>query len=189
MKILISILLAALSFTPLISLADTEGDIWKKLKNGGLVVLMRHTHTTVKDTKPLLRDPSCVKERNLSDKGKKVAARIGNMFKTNGVSVSNVLTSPYCRTSDTGKIAFGSSQPVDYLTVLEALPTEQAEANTEILMETIGSYSGKGNLVLVTHAPNINAVSFENVEMGAFLVFQPMGGGEFDEIGKINLAP
>ena len=189
MKTLISILLSILSFQPLICFADKEGEIWEKLKNGGLVVLMRHTHTIVKDTKPLLRDPTCVKERNLSEKGKKVAARIGNMFKTKGVSVSKVLTSPYCRTSDTGKIAFGSSQPAKYLTVLEALPQEQAEANTEQLMQKIGSYSGSGNLVLVTHAPNINAVSFENVEMGAFLVFQPMGGGEFDEIGKINLAP
>jgi len=172
-KILISILLFILSFQPLNSFADAEGDIWEKLKNGGLVVLMRHTHTTVKDTKPLLRDPSCVKERNLSEKGKKVAARIGSMFTTKGVPVSGVLTSPY----------------FDYLTVLEALPLEQAEANTEQLMQKIGSYSGKGNLILVTHAPNINAVSFENVEMGAFLVFQPMGGDEFDEIGKINLAP
>jgi len=188
-KILISILLFILSFQPLNSFADAEGDIWEKLKNGGLVVLMRHTHTTVKDTKPLLRDPSCVKERNLSEEGKKVAARIGQAFTTKGVPVSNILASPYCRTSDTGKIAFGSSQPVDYLTVLEALPQEQADANTEQLMQKIGSYSGKGNLILVTHAPNINAVSFENVEMGAFLVFQPMGGDEFDEIGKINLAP
>ena len=189
MKTLISILLTILFFQPLISFADAEGEIWGKLKNGGLVVLMRHTHTTVKDTKPLLRDPSCVKERNLSEKGKKVAARIGKLFTTKGVSVSKVLTSPYCRTSDTGKIAFGSSQPVEYLTVLEALSQEQAESNTEQLMQKIGSYSGKGNLILVTHAPNINAVSFENVEMGAFLVFKPMGGDEFDEIGKINLAP
>lgn len=188
MKILISILLAALSFTPLISLADAEGDIWEKLKNGGLVVLMRHTHTTVKDTKPLLRDPSCVKERNLSEKGKKVATRIGKMFATKGVPVGKILASPYCRTTDTANIAFGSSQPVEFLTVLEALPQEQAEENTEQLTQKIGSYSGDGNLVLVTHAPNISAVSFESVEMGAFLVLQPMGGGEFEEIGIINLA-
>ena len=188
MKTLISILLFTLSFQPLISFADTEGEIWEKLKNGGLVVLMRHTHTSVKDTKPLLRDPSCVKERNLSEAGKKEAARIGNMFATKGVLVSKVLTSPYCRTADTANIAFGSSQPVEFLTVLEALPQKQAEANTEQLTQKIGSYSGSGNLILVTHAPNISAVSFENVEMGAFLVLQPMGGGEFEEIGIINLA-
>jgi phosphohistidine phosphatase SixA len=188
MKILISIFLAILSFQPSMSSADTEGDIWGKLKNGGLVVLMRHTHTSVKDTKPLLRDPSCVRERNLSETGKKEAARIGKMFATKGVPVSKVLTSPYCRTMDTAKIAFGSSQPVEFLTVLEALPWEQAEENTVKLTQKIGSYSGSGNLVLVTHAPNINAISFETVEMGAFLVLQPAGGHEFEEIGIINLA-
>ena len=188
MKILISILLFTLSFQPILSFSDVEGEIWEKLKNGGLVVLMRHTHTSVKDTKPLLRDPTCVNERNLSEVGKKEATRIGNMFSTKGVLVSKVLTSPYCRTADTANIAFGSGQPVEFLTVLEALSQKQADANTEQLTQKIGSYSGRGNLILVTHAPNISAVSFENIEMGAFLVLQPMGGGEFEEIGIINLA-
>ena len=72
--------------------------------------------------------------------------------------------------------------------MLEALPQNQAEANTEKLTQKIGSYSGTENLILVTHAPNINAVSFESVEMGAFLVLQPKGDHEFEEIGIINLA-
>jgi phosphohistidine phosphatase SixA len=187
MKIFISILLAILSFQASVSFSETEEQIWRKLKNGGLVVLMRHTSTVQKDN-PLLRDLSCLKERKLSEKGKKEAARIGEMFITNEVPIKKVLTSPYCRTTDTAKIAFSRGQPAEFLSVLEALPQEQANANTEQLTEKIGSYSGNGNLILVTHAPNINAVSFEIVEMGAFLVLQPMGNGEFEEIGKINLA-
>lgn len=187
MKISISILLAILSFQPSVSISETEGKVWKKLKNGGLVVLMRHTSTVQKDN-PLFRDPSCLKERKLSEKGKKQAARIGEMFATKGVPIKKVLTSPYCRTTDTAKIAFSRGQPAEFLSVLEALPQEQAEANTDQLMQKIGSYSGNGNLILVTHAPNINAVSFEIVEMGEFLVLQPMGDDEFEVIGKINLA-
>lgn len=187
MKIFNSILFAILSFQPSVSFSDTDGKIWEKLKNGGLVVLLRHT-SVKEESNGLLRDPSCLKERNLSEKGKKEAVRIGEMFTAKGVKVEQVLTSPYCRTTDTAKIAFGKGQPAEFLYVLEALPQEQAEANTEQLSQRIGSYSGKGNLVLVTHAPNINAVSFETVEKGAFLVLQPMGDSEFEEIGKINLA-
>jgi phosphohistidine phosphatase SixA len=187
MKTFISILLAILSFLPTMSFSDTDGKIWGKLKNGGLVVLVRHTSTVQKDN-PLLRDSSCLKERKLSEKGKKEAARIGEMFTAKGALINKVLTSPYCRTVHTAKIAFGSGQPVEFLSVLEALTQEQAEANTDQLTQKIGSYSGNGNLILVTHAPNINAVSFEIVEMGAFLVLQPMGDDEFEEVGKINLA-
>jgi len=185
MKIFNSILFAILSFQPSVSFSDTDGKIWEKLKNGGLVVLMRHT--SVEKGNGLLRDSSCLKERNLSEKGKKEAARIGETFIAKGVKVEQVLTSPYCRTADTAKIAFGKGQPAEFLYVLEAPAQEQAEANTEQLSQKIGSYSGSGILVLVTHAPNINAVSFETVEKGAFLVLQPMGDSEFEEIGIINL--
>lgn len=186
MKIFISILLAIFSLQPSVSFSESEENIWEKLKNGGLVVLMRHTSTNQK-ANPLLRDPSCLKERKLSEKGKKEAAIIGEMFTAKGVPIEKVLTSPYCRTTDTAKIAFSSGQPAEFLSLLEALPQDQAETNTNLLTKKISRYSGKGNLILVTHSPNINAVSFESVEMGAFLVLKPLNDGEYDEIRKINL--
>ena len=174
---------------PLSGYADEEGKIWKKLQKGGLVVLMRHA--SVNQGKevgnPLLRDPSCLKERNLSDKGKREAARIGEKFVANNIPIESVLTSPYCRTIETAKIAFDRAQPVEFLSLLEALPEEKAEANSETLMRRIGSYSGKGNLVLITHRPNISAVTFEGIEKGAFLILKPAGGDKFEEIGKIEL--
>lgn len=187
MKIIISILFVILSFLPSVSFSDTDEKIWEKLKVGGLVVLMRHT-TTLKENNPLLRDPSCSKERKLSHKGKKEAARIGKNFTDKRVPIYKVLTSPYCRTRDSGNIAFARSEAAEFLSLLEALPQKKAEANTETLRKKIGSYTGRGNLVLVTHAPNINTVSFDSVEMGAFLVLRPMGDDEFEEVGKINLA-
>lgn len=187
MKYFISVLFVILSLQPSVSFSDTEEKIWEKLKAGGLVVLMRHT-TTLKENNPLLQDPSCLKERMLSGKGKKEAERIGKSFIAQGVPVNKVLVSPYCRTTEAGKIAFAKVEPAKFLSLLEALPQKQAEANTKTLRQQIGSYTGSGNLVLVTHAPNINTVSFDSIEMGAFLVLQPMGDGEFEELGKINLS-
>ena len=190
MKINFICFFTLISLQPSITFAETETQLWEKLKNGGLVVLMRHA--SVKKGRqygnPLLRDPSCVNERKLSDKGKHQAAQIGKVFSSKGVPVEQVLNSPYCRTTDTARIAFNKSQPVEFLSLLEVLSQTQVQANTEKLSQKIGSYSGKGNLILISHAPNINAISFETVEPAAFIVLTPMGGNEFEEIGKIKPA-
>lgn len=178
------------SFMPSTGVAASEAEIWQKLAGGGLVVLMRHatTNTGKGSGAPLMRDPSCLKERKLSSKGKKEAAQIGKMFVSKGVSVGDVLVSPYCRTTNTAKIAFGRGTATDFLSLLEVLSGEQADKFTEQLSRKIGSYSGSKNLVLVTHGPNIDAVSFDLVAQGAFLVFKPTGKDTFEEIGIINIA-
>jgi len=185
MKHYIFLLTASLTLLPSPGFADSQ-EIWNKLKTGGLVVLMRHM-SVIKENNPLLRDASCAKERKLSAKGKKQAANIGKAFRDKNIPIEKVLTSPYCRTTDTADITFGKSQPANFLSVLHALTAKQADQYTEQLTTTIGSYKGKGNLVFVTHEPNIAAIAFEQVEMGAFLVLQPTGEQEFDELGKIKL--
>ena len=182
--------LALLPLQPSISFADTEDKLWEKLKNGGLVILMRHASVEKgkQHGNPLLRDPSCVNERKLSDKGKQQASQIGKTFTSKGIPIEQVLNSPYCRTTDTAIIAFNKSQPVEFLSLLEVLSQSQAEASSKKLSLRIGSYSGKGNLIMVSHAPNINAISFETIEPAAFIVLSPMGGDEFEEIGSINPA-
>ena len=52
----------------------------------------------------------------------------------------------------------------------------------------LGSYSDEGNLVLVTHEPNISAVSFELVKHLDFLVIEPKGGSEFEELGVVRFS-
>ena len=178
------------SFATSTDVAASEAEIWQKLTGGGLVVLMRHASTNRGEGSgaPLIRDPSCSTERMLSSQGRKEAALIGQMFTAKGIPVGDVRASPYCRTTDTAQIAFGRSTPTDFLSVLHALSEEQAEIYTEQLTVKIGSYSGSKNLVLVTHAPNIDAVSFDPVAQGAFLVLEPTGNDTFEEIGIIDIA-
>lgn len=189
-QIIIVFNLILFSFVPSTGIAASEAEIWQRLAGGGLVVLMRHTTTNTGEdsNNPLVRDPSCVSERKLSAKGKTQAAKIGEMFASFGVAVGDVLASPYCRTTDTAKTAFGRSTPADFLSLLEVLSDEQADASTEQLSHKIGSHLGSKNLILVTHAPNITAVSFDPVAMGAFAVFKPTGGETFEEVGIIDIA-
>lgn len=163
--------------------------VWQALKGGGQVVLMRHTTPEQGPGKgnALLRDATCAKERNLSQQGKNEAARVGQAFKSRGIPIGEVLSSPYCRTQDTARIAFGSTTPADILSLSEVLAQAEVSRNTAEALNLIGKHSGKTNLTLVTHEPNIAAITFELLEQGAFLVLKPRGGSEFDVVGKIRL--
>jgi hypothetical protein len=42
--------------------------------------------------------------------------------------------------------------------------------------------------VLVTHEPNISAVSFEIVRHLDMVIFEPKGGADFEELGVIRFS-
>lgn len=183
------IVAAALAVSTLaIAPAKASDELWSKLAEGGKVVLMRHASVVAgrDGGNSLLRDPSCKKERNLSDEGRKEAKAIGERFRARGIPLADVRYSPYCRTTETAKIAFGTGSEADFLSLLEVLPPDAASAQTAKLNEIIGSYAGKGNLMLVTHEPNINAVSFEIMKPADFIVLQPKGGSNFEELGVVR---
>ncbi len=163
--------------------------IWGKLEDGGLVILMRPpaVKTGEEGSDSLLRDPSCESKENLSETGKKNAIRIRKQFKSRGVPIESVLASPDCLAKETAKTAFGQVESVDFLSSMKTISEQQADSYTAQLERRIGSYSGKGNLVLVTHELNINAISFQTLEEGYFLVLNPMGKNEFEEIGIYRL--
>jgi phosphohistidine phosphatase SixA len=168
--------------------ASGNDELWSELEGGGKVVLMRHAPVErgADRGNPLLRDPSCKGERNLSSQGQSDAAEVGRRFREHGVPVEEVLHSPFCRTTETAKRAFGTATAVEYLSLLEILSAEEAAQQTERLNRTIGSYAGEGNLILVTHEPNINSVSFETIRHLDFVVLDPAGEAEFEELGVIR---
>lgn len=168
--------------------ARADDTLWARLAEGGKVVLMRHASVVEgrNSGNSLLRDPSCKGERNLSDQGRQEAKAIGEQFRVHNIPIEAVRHSPYCRTAETAKLAFGRGSEAAYLSLLEVLGTEAAAAQTATLNQVIGSYAGKGNLILVTHEPNINAVSFEMMKPADFVVLQPKGGSEFEELGVVR---
>lgn len=168
--------------------ARADDTLWVRLAEGGKVVLMRHASVVEgrNGGNSLLRDPSCKGERNLSDKGRQEAKAVGEQFRVRGIPIETVRHSPYCRTTEMAKLAFGKGSEAGYLSLLEVLGAEAQAAQTAELNQIIGSHAGKGNLVLVTHEPNINAVSFEMMSPADFVVLQPKGGSEFEELGVIR---
>lgn len=182
---------AAISLVTFLALdAAAAQDLWAALEDGGKVVLMRHApvEAGADAGHSLIRDPSCRSERNLSVDGRRQARELGSRFAEHQVPVSEVHHSPFCRAAETANLAFGSAVPADYLSLLEILEPEEAERRTAELSRVIGSYAGTGNLILITHEPNISAVSFDVVKHLDMVIFEPQGDADFEELGVIRFS-
>jgi phosphohistidine phosphatase SixA len=180
----IVVLLATLSAG--LALADDES-VWAALKQGGKVILLRHAHVEIREGIGRLSPGHCEEEVNLSARGVDQAEHIGSAFRARGIPVGRILTSPYCRCIDTGKLAFGSATPVEYLRAPGTVSEDQAKANQEREVQEILKHRGPANLVIITHDLNISNVVLEDpVPMGEFFVLEPKGT-TFDIIGSINL--
>ena len=176
--------LLAISAGP--AFADDE-QVWAALSQGGKVVLLRHTHVDMREGIGHLAPGNCAEEVNLSPRGIEQANRIGEAFRAHGVTVGEVLTSPYCRCIDTGKLAFGLATPVRYLMPPGVLSDNQARLNQERVLQDIQSHRSSSTLVLITHDLNISNIVLEpSIAMSDFFVLQP-NGTDFDVIGKIRM--
>lgn len=168
------------------TLADDE-PVWAALKQGGKVILLRHTHVDIREGIGRLAPGNCAAEVNLSTSGVEQAKRIGEAFRAHGISIGEVLASPYCRSMDTGRLAFGRATAVQYLMPPGVVSDSQAKLNNESVLQEILKHRVSSNLVMITQDLNISNILLEiTVHMGEFFVVQPRGA-DFDVIGKIRM--
>jgi len=179
-------LVGLLALSPERTFADDER-VWAALKQGGKVILLRHTHVDVREGIGRLAPGNCAEEVNLSSRGVEQANHIGEAFRAHGIAIGEVLTSPYCRCIDTGRLAFGRATAVQYLEPPGVVSEDQAKLDQERVVQEILKHHDSSNLVMITHDLNIaNVVLEDTVPMGEFFVVQP-NGADFDVIGKVRM--
>ncbi|MET0170716.1 MAG: histidine phosphatase family protein [Aliihoeflea sp.] len=152
------LIMTILSFALALPAAATEAG-WALLRNGGQVVLLNHANAPGA-TEPASFDiDSCRTQRNLSERGRQQARRIGALFAARAAPVEEVFASRYCRTVDTAELAFGASlvETVDWLDPFDP-ESEEADAHRQKLIDEIESYTGSGVLVMVTHDSFVDAI-------------------------------
>ena len=168
------------------ALADDER-VWAALKQGGKIILLRHTHVDIQEGIGRLAPGNCAEEVNLSASGVEQAKLIGEALRAHGIAVGEVLASPYCRCIDTGRLAFGRATAVQYLMPPGVVSDSQAKTNNERVLQEILKHRDLSNLVMITHDLNISNIVLEpTVHMGELFVLQP-NGTDFDIIGKIRM--
>ncbi|MDO9359340.1 MAG: histidine phosphatase family protein, partial [Polaromonas sp.] len=152
-------LLATLPCLAFTALPATAADAWPELTQPGAIVLFRHA------TAPGVGDPAnfklsdCATQRNLDDKGRAEARKLGEQFRSRKVKVDAVLSSQWCRTRDTARLAFGESAVKDEPAFNSSFRTsaEISDSQTAQAKAILARWRGPGTLVVVTHQVNITA--------------------------------
>ena len=140
-----------------IQAAATEAG-WALLREGGQVVLISHANALGHDEPANFDLESCATQRNLSDRGREQARRMGALFFARAAPIDAVLSSRYCRAYETATLAFGDAEILDALDNFEP-GSDAAKVQIPAIQERIRSYTGAGNLVMVTHPDVIEAVT------------------------------
>lgn len=150
-------------------------DLPALLRAGSCVLVLRHAQTS-----PGIGDPpnfnltQCSTQRNLSDKGREQAGRIGQWFKTWGLSPRSVQTSAWCRCKDTAELAFGKYAVLADLNSTFDSRSDQDE-QTKALRTRLGYLAAGQFEVWVTHQVNITSLTGESTGMGEALVVSNKG--------------
>lgn len=175
--------LAVIAISPM---AAADEVVLKALTQGGHAILVRHAKIGG-HTKALVLDlgGNCANEENLSAEGRAQAIRLKSMVDKLGIVFDQVLTSPYCRAKDTAQLAFGRATVEPNLLALENGTQEQGQERTKAITELLTRHAGKGNVALISHRPNIDAITLELVEEGEAVVARIQFNGELDVIGRI----
>src|SRR5262245_34839124 len=160
--------------------------VWELLRGGAQVVLMRHTITT-----PGVGDPAgfrledCATQRNLTDAGREDARRVGATFRSRGIPIGRVLSSPWCRCLETARLAFGGSEtwtPLSNLFDNRAREAEQMQA----LRDIAGRRPAGGNLVLITHGSVVLPLTGIQPALAELVVLTPDGSSRFRVAGRLT---
>jgi len=142
--------------------AGKEKAAWAALRTGA-IVLFRHAHA------PGVGDPAnfslgdCRTQRNLDARGQAQARRIGERLKREGVPVSALWSSQWCRTRDSAALfALGPVREVGAFNSFFGTQGDEA-TQTAAARKLLLGWGERGALVVVTHQANIRALTGQTV--------------------------
>lgn len=159
---------------------------WEALDRPGSIAIMRHALA------PGTGDPSrftlgdCSTQRNLDERGRDQARRIGEAFRERGLEFAQVLSSQWCRTRETAELL--ELGPVSDAPSLNSFFQDFStrESQTRETLDLIGSTEGR--LMLVTHQVNISALAGRGTRSGEVLVIRQTDG-DIEVLGSILIDP
>ena len=171
----ITLILVVFVATTTLGAADEASNAWSALSRGGHVAIIRHGNAPpgYGGDPPGFRFDDCKTQRNLDDRGRAQGRALGEAFRSHGVQVDEILSSPVCRCLDTARLmAVGTVE-----TSWALLPDS---GNTSVrfgqLKQLVSSWDGPGTLVLMTHAFTIAPLTGFNPQQAEVVVLKPDPG-------------
>ncbi|MCZ7588239.1 MAG: hypothetical protein M5U27_05120 [Gaiella sp.] len=168
--------------------AAPRPELAQTLRAGGVVLVVRHAATDFSkaDEDPVVLS-DCATQRSLSPRGRADARAIGRGSRRLGLAVGKVLSSAYCRTLDTARLAFGrASVAPALLNTIAAEHDARWRAQVRAARRLIGTRPPPGKVtVLVTHNILVQQATGQTLEEGEAIVFRPLGGGRYRVVGRV----
>lgn len=115
--------------------ADADAEVEGLLREGGVVMAFRHALAPGTFDPPQFKLSDCSTQRNLSDAGRAQARRIGAWFSARSLRPAQVRASPWCRCTDTARLAFGRVTPWAAL----ASPVIGSDAQNQAALQQVRS--------------------------------------------------
>jgi len=187
MRFVIFTVLLGFCGTPGVAGADDAANAWKALRAGGHVALMRHADAPGGfGDPPGFRIDDCATQRNLSEKGRADAEKIGSRLKGEGVTFGKILSSPWCRCIDTAKLLNLGTVETEATFGNVVVLRDQRETLTAGARALIAKWTGPSNLLVVTHGANIAALTAISPASGEIVVVRG-GSGSAEPVGRLLL--
>ncbi|MFZ4808348.1 MAG: histidine phosphatase family protein [Hyphomicrobiaceae bacterium] len=161
-------------------------DAWAKAAEPGHFVVMRHAEAPGTGDPPSLVLGDCSTQRNLDDRGRAQARRIGAAAAKAGVQFTRVLSSAWCRCIETAQLMTGRA-PEILPSLNSFFGRREAEADQMArLKQDIAALPVDQPALLVTHQVVVTALTGVHPASGEALVVKRNGDGTLSVAARIK---
>ena len=172
------------------AMATPDDGLWAAIQQRDhIVIVLRHGE--VGRGSPTHFDASgrCEGEVMLTAKGQRQAKALGQLFASKGLPPErlNVVASAMCRTRDTALLAFGKAETDPALREFLSGGGRRMNEAIDAAEGWIRRLRGEKPVVLVTHLPNIDALTGEQPNYGEALVTESAPDGTLNVLGTLML--
>ena len=131
---------------------SVKADLKKNLEEGGKLIFIRHAYAPGNGDPQNFNLNDCLTQRNLSDRGRKQAKIIGNIFSKTNVSLGGIFSSEWCRCKETARIAFSKFETKKFLNSFYSVQfANNRKKQVQEFENFLKKWNKKDNLVFVTH--------------------------------------
>ena len=186
----LAVLGLAVSISPAFGQALDARQLVESLRKGGLVIVMRHASSPREvPTKETAAAGNTKLERQLDETGRATATAMGNALAQLRIPITTVLSSGTFRALQTVKLA-GLGEPAVAAELGDGGQSMQvtSDAQSAWLKARVTQVPASGNVLLVTHMPNVSRAFPEwgAVADGESVVLRP-DGKSFTVLGRIKI--
>lgn len=163
-----------------------------QLRKGGLVLVMRHASSPREaPPKDQANKDNLKLERQLDETGRRTATAMGTALRELKIPMSAVFTSPTYRAMETVRLArLDKPMPVDELGDGGQSMQGVSDAQAEWLRQKAADVPKSGNIMLVTHQPNLTKAFPDwgsTVADGETVVLRPDGKGKSAIVARVPI--